>query len=250
MYRKVFQVFIICTLISGGLYAQNGKQITNQHLIWYRFYNHLAFAKHWEWGLEIDERRFMHPDAQHQLVIRNQLIHTFANGWSAGAGFTYFLQTLPQDPNMADTYLRPELRPHQEVKFKHKLNEIITVTHRYRLEERFFKRMDEQGNHLDGHDFNFRFRYQLQAEMSLIRKDIRKGALGMKVFDEIHLNFGKQIVHNTFDQNRIGGSFIYGLTKNIDLEGGYMNWFQQRSSGSAYFNRDIFRFTLHHYVSI
>jgi hypothetical protein len=118
------------------------------------------------------------------------------------------------------------------------------------LEERFFRQVDEHGNLLEGYDFNFRFRYQLQAEVGLINKETKKGALSLKVFDEIHLNFGKQIVRNTFDQNRIGGSLAYGLTKNIELEGGYFNWFQQRSSGDEYYNRNIIRFTLHHYLSL
>ena len=244
------QVFVICMLISGSVQAQSGKKIIHQHLIGYRLYHHLTFAKNWEWGLEIDERRYIFPDAQYQFVVRNHIQRTLPDGWTAGLGFTYFLQTLPQDPEVEDTYVRPELRPHQELKFKHKMKEHFSLSHRYRLEERFIRQADEHGNLQEGYDFNFRFRYQLQAEVGLIKKETRKGALGLKVFDEIHLNFGKQIIRNTFDQNRIGGSLTYGLTKNIELEGGYFNWFQQRISGDEYYNRNIIRFTLHHYLSL
>lgn len=250
MRRKFVQILGICLLIAGNILAQSGKKVTHQNLIGYRFYNHLTFAKSWEWGLEFEERRFMFPDAQHQYLLRTQMNRKLPKGWSAAAGFAWFVHTLPQDPEATDTYNRPELRPYQMLLFKHSLTDKIALSHRYGLEERFFRRVNDEGKLIHGYDFVYRFRYKLEGEIVLIKKETRKGALGLKLFDEIFLNFGKQVVKNPFDQNRFGGSLLYGLTKNIEIEGYYSNWFQQRTSGDEYFRRHVVRFTLHHYMSL
>ncbi len=70
------------------------------------------------------------------------------------------------------------------------------------------------------------------------------------VYDEIMINGGKNIVKNTFDQNRIYGALQYGVNKNIALELGYLNSFQQRPSGVDYFDRDIIRFTFYHKINL
>jgi hypothetical protein len=70
------------------------------------------------------------------------------------------------------------------------------------------------------------------------------------VYDELMINGGKNVLKNTFDQNRIYAALHYGINKNIALELGYLNSFQQRSSGIDYFNRDIIRFTFFHKINL
>jgi hypothetical protein len=50
----------------------------------------------------------------------------------------------------------------------------------------------------------------------------------------LHINFGKEIVYNYFDQNRLFLGFNYYLTKHNTLQFGYMNLFQQLSAGNKY----------------
>jgi hypothetical protein len=64
------------------------------------------------------------------------------------------------------------------------------------------------------------------------------------------INAGRNIIKNTFDQNRIYGAFQYGINKNIALELGYLKSFQKRASGVDYFDRDIIRFTFFHKISL
>ena len=70
------------------------------------------------------------------------------------------------------------------------------------------------------------------------------------MYDEIFINAGENIVHNTFDQNRIYAAFQYGINKNIAVELGYLKSFQQRSSGVDYYDRDIIRFNLIHKINL
>ena len=64
------------------------------------------------------------------------------------------------------------------------------------------------------------------------------------------INGGENVVKNTFDQNRIYAALQYGVNKNIALELGYLNSFQQRASGVDYFDRDIIRFTFFHKINL
>ena len=63
-------------------------------------------------------------------------------------------------------------------------------------------------------------------------------------------NFGKKIIKNTFDQNRIYAAIHYGLNSNLAFELGYLNSFQRRANGIDYFNRDIIRFSIFHKFKI
>jgi Protein of unknown function (DUF2490) len=72
----------------------------------------------------------------------------------------------------------------------------------------------------------------------------------LKIAEEIMVNAGEHIVYNSFDQNRIYFALEKGLAKGFSAELGYLYWFQQRSSGNQYFERDIMRFTLYHKIKL
>jgi len=66
--------------------------------------------------------------------------------------------------------------------------------------------------------------------------------LRLKLSDELHVNMGKKILTNIVDQNRIYVALNYELTPNVNVEAGYLNWFQQTADGQFY-NRDILNLT-------
>ncbi len=116
------------------------------------------------------------------------------------------------------------------------------------MEERFIHNSNTK-DLTSGYRFNFRGRYQLQLSYVLIDRPDAAGTLSAKVSDEIMFNFGHNIVYNSFDQNRIYAGLNYGISKSIQVELGYLNWFQERSSGNQYYDRDIVRITIYHKIS-
>ena len=103
-----------------------------------------------------------------------------------------------------------------------------------RLEERYRRKIKDADELAEGYDFNFRFRYNILFQVPLNKKMYGKGGLSFVVNDELHINFGDQIVYNYFDQNRFFAGFNYFLSKNSNLQFGYLNVFQQLSSGNKY----------------
>ena len=80
--------------------------------------------------------------------------------------------------------------------------------------------------------------------------DLDAEKLILKIKDEVMFNFGKNIVKNVFDQNRIYIGLNYPMNKNLAFEAGYLNWFQQRPSGTDFYNRDIIRFSVFHTINL
>lgn len=230
-------LLVFTTLLCSHSYSQ--KNVDHQSLLWTRYQLKLKIDDHWSASQQLEERTYWFPWRQHQMVSRSMVHYQLGKGWNLGGGLTYFRQALPQDAHKEVTYTQPELRPQFEVGYKQTLSEKWNVEHRYWSEMRNFKAENE--NFQFG---NFRMRYKLEFQYQPTKK------LTFKAYDEIFINFGENIVYNTFDQNRIGASVQYMPLKNFGFELGYINWFQQRPSGVDFYERNIVRFTIHQTIDL
>lgn len=75
-------------------------------------------------------------------------------------------------------------------------------------------------------------------------------SLKLKVYDELLVNAGKSIVYNRFDHNRIYAGLSYAVLKGIEVEAGYLNWYQQRPAGDQFYNRHILNFAFIHRIDL
>jgi Protein of unknown function (DUF2490) len=97
-----------------------------------------------------------------------------------------------------------EWRIWQEINRNHKFS-FGNLQQRLRAEARFFEIMPNGGN-AEGHSFNMRFRYRLQATVPVTRIGQQAGKSPMLLLsaaDEFFLNTGREIIHNTLDNNRL-----------------------------------------------
>lgn len=242
MFGRKFLIFIF---FSTFLFGQ--KNVENQQLLWYGYYNKLQINKNWVLNSEVQERHFYQPLVQHQLVFRTNLDRRILDDINVSLGFVVFLQS-PNDPESESTLMVPELRTDFGFNAKKKYK-YFNVNQRFKVEARFFHQT-ENNELVGGYQFsNFRMRYQLGLDIPLIKKqDAEK--LILKIKDEVMFNFGKNIVKNVFDQNRIYIGLNYPMNKNLAFEAGYLNWFQQRPSGTDFYNRDIIRFSVFHKINL
>lgn len=232
-----YSIIFIAVLISSIGYSQ--KNIDHQSLLWTRYQLKLKIDEHWSASQELEERTYWFPWRQHQFVSRTMAQYQLGKGWNVGAGFAYFRQALPQDAHKNVSYTQPEVRPQFELGYKQQLSIKFNLQHRYWTEFRFFKPENE-----DFQFGNYRMRYKLELQY------VPTDKITLKAYDEIFINFGKNIVYNTFDQNRIGASIQYMPLNNLGFELGYINWFQQRPSGVDYFERNIIRLTIHQTIDL
>jgi hypothetical protein len=233
-------------LLFFGAKAQS-KQVIHQSLYWLRYYNQLSINKTLTWHNELEDRRFFEHNIQHVLIVHSRMHYKPSPNTDVAVGLTYSRQS-PQTPDSPLTIVIPEIRPVQEINHRNALSKRLTLQHRFRIDERFIHR--NSGNELfAGHDFNFRFRYRLQATYKL-SPETSKTPTALKLSDELMVNAGKKILYNQFDQNRLYVGIEQSLTNKLALELGYLHWYQQRASGYQFFERDIIRFTINHKINL
>lgn len=234
-------LFVTCSF----LYAQTEKNVDHQSLLWTRYYNLLTLNDKWSLHSEFDNRVFTNPVKKNLYVFRIQGRYKINPEIETGAGFAHFSVTT-QDPEIHYDFNVPEYRGQQDILWKKDFNQ-FALLQRFQVEERFFHNADKVAL-LPGTTFFWRFRYRIQGEYSFWKKENQ--FLKAIVYDELMINGGENVVKNTFDQNRIYAALHYGINKNIALELGYLNSFQQRASGVDYFDRDIIRFTFFHKMNL
>lgn len=243
--------FFLGFFVYNQTIVHNHKKIKHQDLVWFSYFIKKQITKKLEIESDVQERFFFKPLAQHQFVVRSMLTAVLANELMGSAGLCYFLQS-PQEPKVAKYNLVvPEIRPHIEFKNKQKLLQNILLKSRIRIEARFHHQTNELRSELKGgYTFsNFRFRYQLSLQIPLLSSLQNNNLLSLILMDEVMFNAGHRIIYNMFDQNRIYIALGTQISQNHLFELGYMNWFQQESTGYSFINRNILRFTLTHKIN-
>lgn len=226
------------------IFFMSQKKVTHQNLIWYGYYAQIKLSKKWIWLSEVQERHFIQPFAQHQLVFRNNLRYKITANWNILMGFTNFYQS-PNDPSSTSDLVIPELRPDIGLE-NNQTYKRLSISHRYKLEARFFHQSNKE-ELTGGYQYsNLRFRYQIGIDVPIIKSLKNNSELTFKLKDELMVNIGSKIIKNTFDQNRIYAALHYKINNNIGVEAGYMNWYQQKSSGDEFYSRNIVRLSLFH----
>jgi hypothetical protein len=238
---KIIFLFLICFIS----HAQTEKNIDHQSILWTRYNNLLTLNNKWSLNFEFDNRVFLKPITENLYVIRLQGRYKINDHLETGVGFAHF-SVATQDPEVNYDFNIPENRGQQDITWKQDVDK-ITLNQRFQLEERFIHNANKQ-ELLSGTTFSWRFRYRIQGDYTFWKKENQ--SLKVIVYDELMINFGKKIIKNTFDQNRIYGALQYGINKNFALELGYLNSFQQRANGVDYFNRDIIRFSIFHKIRL
>ncbi|MEO6347398.1 MAG: DUF2490 domain-containing protein [Aquaticitalea sp.] len=226
-------ILLITILISSIGYSQ--KNIDHQSQLWMRYQLKLKINNHWSASQQLEERTYWIPWRQYQFLSHTMAHYQLSKGWNLGAGLTYYRQALPQDAHKEVSFTQPGFRPQLEIGYKNQLFQKFNMNQRFGTALRYFK--PENGNLQFG---NYRISYKLELQYQPVQK------LNLKAYEEVFVNFGKNIVNNTFDQNRFGGSIQYMAMKKLGFELGYINSYQKRASGTDFYERNIVRFTIHH----
>jgi Protein of unknown function (DUF2490) len=233
-------------MISTQVDAQQKlTQSTNQ--VWLGYFNQTRFSN--KWGIWTD------------LHLRSK--EKFFNGLSQGIarfGITYYLK---DDLKLTLGYAfvnhypaeghknisQPEHRPWQQLQW-HSRFPRLRLMQWVRLEERYRRKILNDDRLASGYSFNFRARYNFFAQFALGRKYFQPGTFSFVLNDEVHINVGKQIVYNYFDQNRFFVGFSYHVNQHDNLQFGYMNVFQQLATGNRYRSLQVGRVFYFHNLDL
>lgn len=232
-FRLVFLLALIALLAAIPLSAQPTRTMERVGVSWNRYYLTWNFRPRWAFHQEVDYRFLTANGAWHQLITHTHVHRRLGEGADASLGFSRSevgavgvgKQPFPH---------RLEWRLFQELHLLQALGSRVRLQHRYRTEQRFF--LDSPTT-----PFTWRGRYRIQAAWML-----PGGHWTLKAADEVMVNWGRHVVLNAFDQNRIYAGAEYVFSARARAEVGYMGQWQQTSDGMTYFWRDIVRASIYH----
>ncbi len=143
---------------------------------------------------------------------------------TAGIGKMWVAPTTPNWEHFAE-----ENRIYQQVLLTNKMGKIGMVQ-RIRNEQRWIEKITND-QFTGDYKFSNRIRYLLAFNI-LIFKNPRYPSLSLS--DELMVQFGKEIIYNTFDQNRLFLGIRQPISKTLNFDFGYMLGYQQKATGYQY----------------
>ncbi len=206
------------------------KQVSHEQQVWLGYMNQTRISKNWGFWLDVHLRtKEDFFDDLSIFMVRPGITYYLNDATKLTAGYAY-INIYPADSRKIS---QPEHRPWQQIQWHTKYGRLKTMQ-LIRLEERFRRNYANDSTLGSGYAFNYRLRYNFLLQVPLDKKDGNAGSFSFILNDEVHINFGKQVVYNTFDQNRFFAGFAYNVNKTDNIQFGYMNMFQQLASGNRY----------------
>lgn len=245
--KRKGKITLICFFVHAFVYAQTVKQTRSVQQVWTAYFNQTRFSG--KWGSWTDVHLRTKEDFAtnfSQAIFRLGLTYYIADNTKLTAGFAY-VNHFPADGHK--NISQPEHRPWQQMQWHTRYSRLRTMQW-IRLEERYRRKIKNNDELGQGYNFNFRLRYNILANIPLNSKGIVAKSWSLVLNDEVHINFGREIVYNYFDQNRFFAGFSYHTNAHDNLQLGYMNLFQQLASGNSYRTIHVLRLFYFHNLDL
>lgn len=221
--------FAIVLMMTVATMAQ--KKSTSENQVWGSYNNQTRLSNKWGlWGdfhLRTKENYFNDFSTG---IARVGLMYYLSDNTKLTAGYAY-VHNYPQAGHT--DIARPEHRPWQQVQWHNKFPNLRLMQY-VRLEERFRRKIKDNDELAGGYNFNWRTRYNILVNFALNKKPFAPKTISYFINDEVHINFGNEIVYNSFDQNRLFAGLQYHANSHDVLQVGLMYLFQQLPSGNNY----------------
>ena len=236
---RVGVLLIVLNLIGYTLLAQD-KIIEYREQTWVAYFNQTRFSD--KWGLWTDIHfRFTDNfiDRLGLTIFRFAPMYYINDQTRLTAGYAYVTAYSADDtPNI------PEHRFWQQIQWFEKKKH-VTMMQYFRVEERF------RGNVVSGelsedYLYSWRFRYNISLTIPLKEAGLVPKSPFLFLNDEIHINAGRNITNNYFDQNRLFVGMGYQFTNQLNAQLGYLFVFQQVSTPYTFVHTDAIRFFVFH----
>jgi hypothetical protein len=229
---------IICLISflvsSSSLLAQvRQKEINKQDQAWVSINSTLRLTDKWGFVLDVHERRnnFFKDPSFH--FIRLGANYWLMDNITVTAGYAHLW--LAPTTNGWETFAN-ENRIYEQAQITTKLS-AVRLLQRLRIEQRWQQKIANDKPTGDN-KFTNRVRYLLSFTIPLSKNN---NLPSLVLSDELLVQFGKEVVYNTFDQNRLFVGIKQKVSKNLSLDIGYMYVTQQKASGYQYDENSTFR---------
>ena len=211
-YQRVLFI-TFCLFPSFLIQAQTRTHAYNTNA-WLMYFGNHKFSSKMGLHAEVQWRRSDVFVENQQLLLRTGLDFYAKPDARFTIGYA-FIETYPYG-EFAVPLAFPEHRIWQQLLLQQNLGN-FKLAHRYRLEQRMI------GNASTGQFENGRYenrmRYMAKATINITNGE---HPIFAALYDEVFINFGKDVGYNLFDQNRLYGAFGYTISPTLRIELGYL----------------------------
>lgn len=219
---KTVALLLICILSYGQEIPQ--KVVNENAQFWISTNNVFRVANRWAILNDIHIRRnnfiadpnfyFLRVGGQYYLNSNLRFASGYAHLWLTPSGDWDSFQN--------------ENRVYQQLSLSRRY-EKMNALFRIRLEQRFFNNVQD-GRSLEDDSFVNRIRFLVSTGFPFKKE----GPTEFILANETHLNFGKDVIFNTFNQNRLTIGLKHKISSKWKVDFGYMMVYQQLATGNVY----------------
>jgi hypothetical protein len=207
--------------------SQTAKHINHQEQLWLSLNNTIKLSPKWGIIADLHMRRNNFAADPNFYFVRGGINYWFNKELSAAAGYGHMWVATPTGE---DNYLwLNENRIYEQFQYSGKINKTGLLL-RVRNEQRW-QQKPQNGEKSDNYRFTNRIRYLTSLSIPIFKNPKLPRLM---VADEIAVQFGKEVVYNTFDQNRLTIGIQQKITRDLSFDLGYMLVTQQRLNGYLY----------------
>ncbi|MCE2613942.1 DUF2490 domain-containing protein [Flavobacteriaceae bacterium D16] len=239
--KKVFLGFLIIIFIPAQAISQQGiaSETFEQTQFWTSINSTARISKHWGMIADVHLRRENFISDPNFYFLRLGAAYWLNDQISfVGGGAALWLAT---ETDSGRKYAL-ERRIYQQALWRALIGK-ITFLQRVRIEQRWHEVLNTDSGSVDRTRYSTRFRFLISAAVQVF-EDPRLPRPVLS--NEILFHAGKEIIYNTFDQNRLFLGFNQRLSKSLTIDYGYMMVYQQRYTGNQYDLNHTFRLFLYY----
>ena len=195
---------------------------------WFVYEGDHRLGPRWTIHTEYQCRRVGFITDWQQSLLRGGLGYQVLPRLKIGGGYTY-LNTHPYGAHpAADAGTYPEQRICEDVSLSDTVGR-FSLVQRVRLEPRWIGVPGASGSLSNAAVWQRqnRIRYQLAVEFPIQGPTLDDNEWYLTGFDEVFLNFGREITTNVFNQNRLAGGLGYRFQENFRVELQFLNQITQ-----------------------
>ncbi len=226
MKTKLLKLLFVLFPLAIMAQTAKEKEINQQFQTWVSLNSVTKFSEHWGVAADVHLRTNDFFQDNNFFFLRGGIAYIPNSKFSFTGGYAH-MWLAPRNPTWST--FSDENRIYQQVQMNTKSGN-VSILQRLRNEQRW-QEIIVNDVETGKNKFSNRVRYLISTTIPIFKK---KTAPSLVLSDELLIQFGKDIVYNTFDQNRFFVGIKQAINPKLSFDFGYMNVYQQKSTGYQY----------------
>jgi hypothetical protein len=219
-------IFFILLVASIAATAQTEKIVRHQDQLWVSLNSTMKFTPKWGMIADIHIRRNNFASDPSFYFLRGGIDYFFTKQFSGVLGYGHMWIANA----IKDTFLfTNEDRLYEQLQFVEKINKtglLLRIRNEHRWQEKLVNNQKSEEKR-----FTDRIRILTSVNFQLFKNPNLPRPM---IANELCVQFGKDVIYNTFDQNRLTIGVQQRISKTLSFDVGYMMVYQQRITGNFY----------------